>query len=161
MPKCLKDGWGGKCPACDGSTCIDPVRPTVAADDALSDAGLGVPPWTADEWCRYYDARRAKADDALSEAGLGVPEYKRPMTLRECMEAEEPAPETVDHPSHYGGADNPYEAIKVIEAWDLGFCLGNTVKYLSRAGKKGSRLEDLRKAAWYLQREIETLAGRE
>lgn len=63
--------------------------------------------------------------------------------------------EAVDHPSHYGGADNPYEAIKVIEAWGLGFNLGNTVKYISRAGRKGAALEDLRKAAWYLQREIE------
>ena len=61
----------------------------------------------------------------------------------------------VDHPSHYGGADNPYEAIKVIEAWQLGFCLGNTVKYISRAGKKSSALEDLKKAAWYLNREIQ------
>lgn len=61
----------------------------------------------------------------------------------------------VNHPAHYGGADNPYEAIKVIEAWGLGFCLGNTVKYISRAEKKGAALEDLRKAAWYLQREIE------
>jgi hypothetical protein len=69
------------------------------------------------------------------------------------------AAEAVDHPAHYGGADDPYEAIKVIEAWQLGFCLGNTVKYLSRAGKKGSRIEDLRKAAWYLQREIDTLTG--
>jgi len=62
----------------------------------------------------------------------------------------------VDHPQHYGGADNPYEAIKVIEAWGLGFCLGNTAKYIARAGRKtNSRLEDLRKAAWYLNREIE------
>jgi hypothetical protein len=61
----------------------------------------------------------------------------------------------VNHPTHYGGEDNPYEAIKVIEAWDLGFNLGNVVKYLSRAGKKGETLEDLRKAAWYLQREIQ------
>ena len=44
--------------------------------------------------------------------------------------------EAVDHPKHYGG-DTLYEAIKVIEAWRLGFCLGNTVKYISRAGKKG------------------------
>jgi hypothetical protein len=67
--------------------------------------------------------------------------------------------ETVDHPAHYGGADNPYEAIKVIEAWDLGFCLGNTVKYISRAGKKHpNRLEDLRKARWYLDREIAQLS---
>lgn len=62
--------------------------------------------------------------------------------------------ETVNHPLHYGG-DVPYEAIKVIEAWGLGFCLGNTVKYISRADRKGSRLEDLKKAAWYLNREIE------
>lgn len=64
--------------------------------------------------------------------------------------------DAVNHPQHYGGANNPYEAIKVIEAWDLGFCLGNTVKYISRAGRKtNNRLEDLRKAAWYLNREIE------
>jgi len=60
----------------------------------------------------------------------------------------------VDHPTHYGGADNPYEAIKVIEAWSLGFCLGNTVKYISRAGKKDAVLQDLQKARWYLDREI-------
>lgn len=65
--------------------------------------------------------------------------------------------EAVDHPAHYGGRDNLYEAIKVIEAWSLGFCLGNTVKYISRAGKKkGAPLEDLKKAAWYLNREIES-----
>lgn len=50
--------------------------------------------------------------------------------------------DAVNHPSHYGGADNPYEAIKVVEAWDLGFCLGNTVKYISRAGKKVSEQGD-------------------
>jgi hypothetical protein len=62
---------------------------------------------------------------------------------------------SVDHPAHYGGGDNPYEAIKVIEAWKLGFHLGNTVKYISRAGRKGDVLEDLRKARWYLDREIQ------
>ena len=64
--------------------------------------------------------------------------------------------EAVNHPEHYGGADNPYEAIKVIKAWNLDFCLGNTVKYISRAGKKDpkKRIEDLRKALWYLQQQI-------
>jgi hypothetical protein len=64
--------------------------------------------------------------------------------------------ETINHPAHYGG-DTPYEAIKVIKAWGLGFSLGNAVKYISRAGKKGGkdkRLEDLRKALWYLEDEI-------
>lgn len=63
--------------------------------------------------------------------------------------------EQVNHPQHYGGEENPYEAIKVIENWDLGFNLGNTVKYISRSGKKSSKvLEDLEKAKWYLEREI-------
>lgn len=64
------------------------------------------------------------------------------------------AKETVDHPPHYGGADNPFEAIKVIEAWRLGFNLGNTVKYIARADHKKVPLEDLKKARWYLDREI-------
>ncbi len=67
--------------------------------------------------------------------------------------------DSVDHPEHYGGEDNPYEAIKVIEAWGLGFCLGNTAKYIARAGKKdiAPNLQDLKKARWYLDREIQRL----
>jgi hypothetical protein len=61
---------------------------------------------------------------------------------------------TVDHPPHYGGAKNLYEAIKVIEAWGLNFHLGNSVKYVARAGRKGDAIEDLEKAQWYLAREI-------
>jgi hypothetical protein len=67
--------------------------------------------------------------------------------------------EHVNHPSHYGGKNNEYEAIKVIDAWDLGFSLGNTIKYISRAGKKGKdkELQDLRKGLWYLEHHIEQL----
>jgi hypothetical protein len=67
--------------------------------------------------------------------------------------------EAVNHPDHYGGKEYVYEAIKVIRAWGLGFSLGNTVKYISRAGKKDPKktIEDLEKAAWYLNEEIETL----
>ena len=67
--------------------------------------------------------------------------------------------EMVNHPAHYGGEDNVYEVIKVIEAWELDFHLGNTVKYISRAGKKGSdkELQDLKKALWYLQRKIDNI----
>lgn len=71
-----------------------------------------------------------------------------------ALKAEQKASEAVDHPAHYGGKDDPYESIKVIEAWGLGFCLGNCVKYISRAGKKGDRTEDLEKALWYLKREL-------
>ena len=69
--------------------------------------------------------------------------------------------ESINHPDHYGG-DNIYEAIKVIEAWDLDFSLGNTIKYISRAGKKdkSKEIEDLKKALWYLKRKINTLESK-
>jgi hypothetical protein len=55
------------------------------------------------------------------------------------------------------------ESIDVIEAFDLGFCLGNAAKYILRAGHKGGpeqRREDLKKAIWYLQREISKSEGK-
>lgn len=64
----------------------------------------------------------------------------------------------IDHPKHYGG-DTTYEAIKVIEAWGLSFCLGNVVKYICRAPLKG-QVEDLKKARWYLDREIQQMERR-
>jgi hypothetical protein len=68
--------------------------------------------------------------------------------------------EKVDHPDHYGGDNNPYEAIKIIEALGLDFHLGNVVKYISRAGKKSENvLEDMRKAKWYLDRWLEIRGG--
>ena len=68
--------------------------------------------------------------------------------------------EKVDHPAHYGGGDNVYEHIKVVEAWGLGYHLGNATKYIARAGKKpgADTVEDLKKAIWYIQREIERVA---
>ena len=69
--------------------------------------------------------------------------------------------QNVSHPSHYGGKDDPYETIKVIDAWglDKSFCLGNVIKYISRAGKKdgNSLLQDLMKAQFYLNYEVEKL----
>lgn len=68
----------------------------------------------------------------------------------------------VNHPDHYGGADDPYEVIKVIRAWGLGFDLGNAVKYIARAGKKNpeKHIEDLEKAVFYLQDEIKHLKSK-
>lgn len=60
----------------------------------------------------------------------------------------------ISHPSHYTEG-RQYEPRKVIEDWDLGFYLGNVVKYISRAGRKEDMLEDLRKARQYLDWEIE------
>lgn len=61
--------------------------------------------------------------------------------------------EKVNHPSHYQGKG--LEVIQVIEAFGLGFNLGNAIKYILRAGKKSDLKEDLKKAVWYLTRELE------
>lgn len=117
-------------------------------------------------------------EDAMSDGGFGsqllnhisddnkklaVPDY-----IRAVMEVNEQANEevrvptghqknpAVHSPSHYtrGGI----EAIDFIEAKGLGFCLGNVVKYVSRAGfKADAKLQDLEKAQWYLTREIERI----
>ena len=63
----------------------------------------------------------------------------------------------IEHPAHYNMGK--VEPIDVIEDWDLGFCLGNTIKYIARAGHKDptKTIEDLKKARWYLDRHIQTL----
>jgi Protein of unknwon function (DUF3310) len=67
--------------------------------------------------------------------------------------------DTVNHPKHYGGEENPYEVIKVAEAWgfDEDAYLFNALKYLGRAGKKGNTAEDLQKAVFYLKRKLRRL----
>lgn len=62
--------------------------------------------------------------------------------------------EQINHPPHYGGADDSYEVIKVMEHWLTpeefrGALKFNIHKYLARAGKKGAMLQDEQKAAWY------------
>jgi hypothetical protein len=79
---------------------------------------------------------------------------QREVKITMCKEKHK---DMVNHPKHYGGKDDVYEAIKVIEAWNLGFCLGNTVKYIARAGKKDNIIQELEKAKWYLDRELEKL----
>ena len=71
------------------------------------------------------------------------------------IEMFEPKADPVNNPAHYtvGGI----ETIDFIEAKKLGYNLGNAVKYMTRADHKGNKLEDLRKAQWYLAREINSL----
>lgn len=64
--------------------------------------------------------------------------------------------DAVSHPSHYTEG-RKYEPRKVIADWGLNFNLGNAVKYVSRAGRKGDKIEDLRKAIQYIEFEIEEL----
>ena len=71
------------------------------------------------------------------------------------IEMLEPTPDPVNHPAHYkyGGI----ETIDFIEAKELGYNLGNVVKYVTRSDHKGNRKEDLEKALWYLTREINSI----
>lgn len=62
----------------------------------------------------------------------------------------------VNNPTHYNSHPSGIECIQVTE--HMNFNLGNVVKYLWRAGEKGNLLEDLKKAAWYLNREIERVS---
>ena len=65
--------------------------------------------------------------------------------------------EMVDHPSHY---NQGIETIEYIESWSMNFNTGNVIKYVTRAGYKGNQLEDLKKAMWYLQREIDRIENK-
>ena len=73
-----------------------------------------------------------------------------------CEMIEETSFDAVSHPSHYTEG-RKYEPRKVIADWGLNFNLGNAVKYVSRAGRKGDKIEDLRKAIQYIEFEIEEL----
>jgi len=90
--------------------------------------------------------------DNSIEAAIGrniaaaIREAELPVTMAE------PKTDPVNHPAHYkyGGI----ETIDFIEAKELGYNLGNVVKYVTRADHKGNRKQDLEKAMWYLQREL-------
>lgn len=64
-------------------------------------------------------------------------------------------PDSINHPSHYTQHPSGVEVIEITE--HMGFNLGNVVKYVLRSGLKGDMVEDLKKAAWYLDREIQRL----
>lgn len=67
--------------------------------------------------------------------------------------------DSVERPEHYTASS--IEVFDAIEAWELNYCRGQVVKYVARAGKKAkeTELEDLKKARWYLNKEIDRLGG--
>lgn len=84
--------------------------------------------------------------------------FQRMMDEREARRREQ-SEDPINRPKHYtaGGI----EPIDFIESHDLGFHLGNVVKYITRAKHKGAELTDLKKARWYLDRKIQRLEGTE
>ena len=81
-----------------------------------------------------------------------IDKYGAHKVMKEIQERE-----MVNHPDHYQG--NKTEVIDIIEDYDLGFVLGNAVKYILRANKKGNKKQDLQKAVWYLERELSKFKG--
>lgn len=63
--------------------------------------------------------------------------------------------DAVNHPAHYTEHPSGVECIRIAEAFN--YNLGNVIKYVWRAGRKGDPVQDLRKAAWYIEREITRL----
>lgn len=76
----------------------------------------------------------------------------------DCHWQEETKPDLVNHPPHYNFGK--FEVIDVIEDWNLDFLCANVVKYVARAAHKGNEVQDLEKAAWYLNRRIELVKRR-
>lgn len=89
---------------------------------------------------------------AESEIQKVTDPYGARKVMKEILERE-----MVNHPDHYQG--NKMEVIDIIEDYSLGFSLGNAVKYILRADKKGNKKQDLEKAIWYLQRELSKFKG--
>lgn len=91
----------------------------------------------------------AKAEPAWGTLAMSISSQPTTITLGAVQEPID----MVNDPPHYksGGIDT----IDFIEAKELNYRLGNVIKYITRADRKGSRQEDLKKALWYLQREIE------
>ena len=79
-----------------------------------------------------------------------LPEYNVPKSS-----AVNRQPDVVNHPSHYPSNASGLECIDVVE--NMTFNLGNAIKYIWRAGRKGDAVTDLAKAIWYCQREIERI----
>ncbi len=111
----------------------------------------------ADELEQIHEANQTEIErrkQVLQEEikALGDDPYGQRKLMREILERE-----MVNHPDHYQG--NKMEVIDIIEDYSLGFSLGNAIKYILRADKKGNKKQDLEKAIWYLQRELSKFKG--
>ena len=111
-------------------------------------------PKLTDEQLTRLVKNKEKPRTRMARSGwktLGIFSSEKPLPVT----MEEPKADPVNHPAHYkvGGM----ETIDFIEAKQLGYNLGNVVKYVTRAAHKGNASEDLAKARWYLNREISKL----
>ena len=98
----------------------------------------------------YSNFTRANVEDTRNE----IIHYLHFIMNIEVAKGSELTPDMVNHPSHYNVKG--FEVIDIIDAFGLNFNMGNALKYLLRADRKGNKEQDIQKALWYLQREINT-----
>lgn len=111
---------------------------------------------TGSSYTLVYDVlKRLKAKKQARKAQP----VEKPVDTPAAPPTEKPKADMVNHPPHYTGGG--IETIDFIEAKRLGYHLGNVVKYITRAEHKGNTYEDLCKARWYLNREIDKVAKTE
>lgn len=94
-------------------------------------------------------------DECTAKMGHQGPCPSPPPDLRAASQNTPEASDPINHPSHYTSVVPGIECIQVVE--HLSFLRGNAIKYLWRAGAKGDVIEDLKKAVWYIEREINNL----
>lgn len=101
----------------------------------------------------YVYVLRSNMKKKTRKSGVNIDLVHTGPVITVTSAAEAPKPDMVNNPPHY--TEGGIETIDFIEAKRLDYHLGNVVKYVTRAGKKGSGMEDLLKAQWYLNRAIE------
>ena len=128
-------------------------NPDAKAKDVAS--ALGISPQSVYQVVHNVKKKGANGLPMTALAPNQLP--KKTKTIK-VVRVKQVAADMVNHPPHYkaGGI----ETIDFIEAKNLGYHLGNVVKYVSRADLKGAKLEDLKKAQWYLNRAVSTLEKR-
>jgi hypothetical protein len=110
--------------------------------------------------CKRLNIAKSYAYVLMSKARTALPEGMTKAEVEEIVADVNQAiaqHDAVNNPAHY--TSGGIETIDFIEAKGLDYHLGNVVKYVTRADHKGSKLEDLRKAQWYLTRSIERAKG--
>lgn len=112
-------------------------------------AGCEFPVGECQELCWHPEERRM---DIIGQNGNDGAHYQDCPPAVPTLPTDLPTPDMVNHPPHYTGHPSGVECIQITE--HMGFCLGNAMKYIWRADLKADAIEDLRKAVWYIEREI-------
>lgn len=124
------------------------------------DLFLFIQPWMTEEYWipTYPDENNHSQLNKFDDEYIGDHQVKptKDLTVKNAKEAQKII-DNVNHPSHY--TFGKIEVIEAIEDWQLGYHLGNVVKYVARSGKKdpSKTIEDLKKAKWYLERKIQMM----